>query len=165
MPDARRAAVTPPACLLTIAAPSGRSGEPAGGKDSGPAGTVADSSISDDLAAFIRASVTSIWTLELLLFLKRQVGEAWTVDHLVRELRGSRLLVTDIIASLQRSGLVVEEGEGMFRYRPASSAAADLVDRLERLSVEKPMTVRNAIVSAPHDKVQVFADAFKVKKD
>ncbi|MBV1797006.1 hypothetical protein [Siccirubricoccus sp. G192] len=84
---------------------------------------------------------------------------------MVRELRGSRLLVVDIIGSLRQSGLVVEEAEDAFRYGPASADVAELVARLERLSVEKPMAVRNAIVSAPHDKVQVFADAFRVKKE
>jgi hypothetical protein len=117
------------------------------------------------MLAFVRASVTSIWTLELLLFLKRNESQSWSVDTLVRELRGSRLLVTDIAASLQRSGLVAEEAAGAFRFRPASAAVADLVARLERLSAERPVAVRNAIVSAPHDRIQVFADAFKVKKD
>lgn len=84
---------------------------------------------------------------------------------MVRELRGSRLLVTDIIASLRRSGLVSEEAEGKFRYCPAGMDMANLVLRLEQLSAEKPMAVRNAIISAPHDRIQVFADAFRVKKD
>ena len=124
-----------------------------------------DSAIPEDVAAFVHASVTSIWTLELLLLLKRNSPAAWSVDRLVRELRGSRLLVVDIIGSLRQSGLVVEEAEDAFRYGPASATVAELVARLEQLSVERPMAVRNAIVSAPHDKVQVFADAFRVKKE
>jgi biotin operon repressor len=124
-----------------------------------------DTVIPEDIAAFIRDSVPSIWTLELLLFLRKNEGSAWSTDQLIRELRGSRLLVIDIIASLERAGLVVEESDSSFRYGPTKAEVDDLILRLDRLSVERPMAVRNAIVSAPHDRVQVFADAFRVKKE
>jgi biotin operon repressor len=121
--------------------------------------------IPEDIAAFIRRSVTSIWTLELLLFFRKSDRAAWSVDEVVHELRGSRLLVLDVIESLRQAGLIVEEPEGAFRYQPAKPELADLVLRLEQLSIEKPMAVRSAVLTAPHDKIQVFADAFRVKKE
>jgi hypothetical protein len=124
---------------------------------------VSDTSIPEPVASFIRSSITSVWALELLVFLKTHETSAWSVDQLVRELRGSRLLVADLVLALHRSGLVEEVGEA-YRYRPSSDDVRSVVDQLERLSVERPLAVRNAILAAPHDKVQVFADAFRIKK-
>jgi hypothetical protein len=104
-----------------------------------------------------------VWALELLLFLKSHETTAWSVDQLVRELRGSRLLVADLALALGRADLVEQVGES-YRYRPGSDDLKSLVDQLERLSFERPLAVRNAIHAAPHDKVQVFADAFRLKK-
>lgn len=121
--------------------------------------------MTDDLRVFIRSTISSIWSLELLLLLKKQQHVAWSTDQLVRELRGSHFLVGELVLSLHRAGLIHEDGAGAFRYSPASAQLAELVEKLERLTLERPMAVRNAIVAAPHDRVQVFADAFKVKKD
>ncbi|MGG5891101.1 hypothetical protein ACLF3G_28935 [Falsiroseomonas sp. HC035] len=124
-----------------------------------------NNTIADDLRVFIRSTITSIWSLELLLFLKKQQDSAWSTDQLVRELRGSNFLVQELVLSLCRAGLINEDETGAVRYSPSSPKLATLVERLEQLTLERPMAVRNAIVAAPHDKIQVFADAFKVKKD
>jgi hypothetical protein len=124
---------------------------------------VSDTPIPDAVLSLIRSSITSVWALELLLFLKRHRASAWSVEQLVRELRGSSPLIADLVISLHRGGLVEEAG-GAYRYAPASDEIRSLVDQLERLSSERPLAVRNAILAAPHDKIQVFADAFKIKK-
>jgi hypothetical protein len=104
-----------------------------------------------------------VWTLELLLFLKQHDTTAWSVDQLVRELRGSRLLVADLALGLHRAGLIEQAAEA-YRYRPSSADLRNLVEQLEQLSIERPLAVRSTILAAPHDKVQVFADAFRIKK-
>jgi hypothetical protein len=124
---------------------------------------VPETPIPDSVASLIRTCVTSVWTLELLLFLKQHETTVWSVDQLVRELRGSRPLVVDLALALHRSGLVEQVGES-YRYQPRSDDLRSLVEQLERLSVERPLAVRSAILAAPHDKVQVFADAFRIKK-
>jgi hypothetical protein len=124
---------------------------------------VSEKPIPEPVASFIRSSITSVWALELLLFLKGQETAAWSVDQLVRELRGSTLLVADLVLALHRAGLLEQAGEA-YRYQPGSDELRSLVDQLERLTVERPLAVRNAILTAPHDKVQVFADAFRIKK-
>lgn len=121
--------------------------------------------IPDDLLDLIRTTITSIWALELLLLLKKHADVGWTTNQLVRELRGSHLLVTDLIRLLRRAALVQEDQPDQFRYRPGSPQLAELVERLERLAVERPVALRDAILAAPHDRVQGFADAFRVKKD
>jgi predicted transcriptional regulator len=124
---------------------------------------VSDIPIPEAVLSLIRAAITSVWALELLLFLKANQTSAWTVPQLVRELRGSSPLVADLLVSLHRSGLVAQEEEA-YRYGPANDELQELVEQLERLSAERPFAVRNAILAAPHDRVQVFADAFRIKR-
>ncbi len=122
-----------------------------------------DSSLPGPVTFLIRSAITSIWALELLLFLKARPEQAWTVGQLVKELRGSFPMITDLAMTLHGAGLLVQEDEA-FRYRPATDALREGADALERLSAEKPLAIRQAILAAPHHKVQVFADAFRIKR-
>lgn len=117
-----------------------------------------------EVVAFVQVAIPSIWTLELLLFLTGRAPASFAEEELVRELRASPVLIADTLAGLKRAGLVEEELAGGFRYRPASAAAAALVEDLRRLSVERPVALRNAILAAPHQRVLVFANAFRIKK-
>lgn len=121
-------------------------------------------SIPDAVLSFIRASVTSVWALDLLLFLRAHPAESWTVEQLVRELRGSGPMIADLLITLRRARLIETVGE-RHRFQPADDTLRAVVDELERVSSATPLAVRNAILAAPHDKVQVFADAFRIKRD
>ncbi len=149
-----------PAILWCLA----RAGMPAWARKAQQFGAVSDTPIPEPVATFVRSSITSVWALEILLFLKTHDGSGWSVDQLVRELRASKLLMADLVLSLHRSGLVEQIGD-TYRYRPSTEELARLVDEVERLGSERPLALRNAILAAPHDKVQVFADAFRIKKD
>lgn len=121
--------------------------------------------IDDDVLSFLRTSIRSVWTLELLLLLWRAQDRAWSAAELVRELRASDSIVFDGIAALQAAGLVVSEGTDGFRYKPASSVLDLLLQRLAQLYRERPMVVTRALFASPEQKLQTFADAFRLKKD
>jgi hypothetical protein len=59
---------------------------------------------------------------------------------------------------------VTEDG-GSFRYAPASAELDRIVGELEKVYAERPTTVVKAIMAAPSEKLQIFADAFRIKKD
>ena len=111
---------------------------------------------------FIREHLRSVWALELLLLLKRDPERCWSVGELVRDLRASHGLVADNLAALQGAGLVIPDDQGCFRYRPAAPTLAQLVDQLEAAYRAKPVTVIRWI-SAPTERLQSLADAFKFK--
>jgi len=115
-----------------------------------------------ELIAFVRAHIRSVWTLELMLVLKRDPAQAWTPDALVRELRGSTALVGEGLRRLEQAGIVLSDGPGSYRYAAASSAVASLCDTLEAEYKARPVAVTNLIASSP-DKIQMLADAFKLK--
>jgi hypothetical protein len=133
-------------------------------ENAGQSLSVPDNSISKSLLGFIRSCITSVWALELLLLMKRRAEEVWSTDQLVRELRSSNLLVADILLTVHGAGLLQKVGDG-YRYEPATEELRRAMDELERLTAERPVAVRNAILAAPHDRIQVFADAFRIKKE
>jgi hypothetical protein len=125
---------------------------------------VPDNELPKSLLGLIRSSITSVWALELLMLMRERASEVWAVEQLVRELRSSSLLVADILLTLHGAGLLQKVGDG-YRYEPATEELRRAMDELAKLTAERPVAVRNAILAAPHDRIQVFADAFRIKKE
>src|SRR3954454_14422826 len=111
----------------------------------------------DEVANFIRSSFRSVWTLELLLLLKRD-ARSWPRDAIVAALRASELIVAQGLDALTGAGLVIADEAGNAAYRPASPAAASLVDGAEALYARSPDAVRRLIVGAFADPLTAFAD-------
>ena len=112
---------------------------------------------------FVRSTIKSAWSLELLLLLCRKPHPFWTGEALVRELRGSEHLVNESVAILSAAGLV-ELGEAGVRYCPQSSEQGALVTALVEIYGQKPLTVLKAIFASPNDKIRSFSDAFLFQK-
>ena len=121
--------------------------------------------LSEDVLRFLRHSIGSIWDLELLLLLHRDAARGWTAAGLVRELRGSPGIVASALTTLSRAGLAECDDSGQYRYRPATAELDDMAGKLLRTYSEFPFAVTQAIFAAPSDKIRVFADAFRLKKD
>lgn len=117
----------------------------------------------DELLAFIRAHIRSVWTLELLCLLRAEPGRHWSPDELVSELRGSTGLVSDGLRRLEQAGIVLGDETGRYGYATASPALATLCDRLVSEYQARPVAITNLIVSPP-DKLQILADAFRLKR-
>lgn len=117
----------------------------------------------DEALAYAAASIRSVWSLEMLLTLKRAPDRAWSVDALIRELRSSLAVVNESLSNLRNAGLIAEDGQAGYRYNPASPELDELATALEKIYGIKPMAVIKAIVSGPSDKLRIFSDAFKFK--
>jgi hypothetical protein len=117
----------------------------------------------EDILRFAAASFPSVWTLELLLALKRE-PRPWPREELVRTLRASELVVGKAIDALLAAGLISIEGEGAV-YLPVNSGVADCVEQVEQLYRTRPNRVRRAIVTAGTSSATAFADAFKLRRE
>ncbi|HEY0648079.1 hypothetical protein [Phenylobacterium sp.] len=115
-----------------------------------------------DLPDLIRTHLPSVWSLELLLMLRRGREGGWTARELTDELRASLPIVTSALERFERSGLVANDGQGRYRYAPASPLLAEFGEVIERQYRERPVTVINLIV-APEDRIQQLADAFRFR--
>lgn len=118
--------------------------------------------IDGDVLLLLRTTIRSVWTLELALLLWRTGDRAWRPGELVSELRASEGAINEGLERLLVDGLV-QRSLDAYRF-DASPRNTDLIERLEILNRERPVTVREAMFKG-NDAVQSFADAFKLKKD
>jgi hypothetical protein len=117
----------------------------------------------EDVLNFAASSIASIWALELLL-LVRQDRRAWTSAELMRQLRGSEIVIAQGLQRLRSAGLITEDSDRHL-YKPSSSEVDTLANELENLYRLKPVAVVSAIANAPQRKLQILSDAFRLKKD
>lgn len=116
-----------------------------------------------EIESFIRSSFRSVWSLELLLLLKRQ-PRCWSRAELVAALRASDLVVSQALHGLVAAGLVAVDAEGAAAYSPFSERVADLVEGAEGLYARSPDAVRRLIVASASG-LAAFADAFRLWKE
>jgi hypothetical protein len=117
------------------------------------------------LSAFVRSSFRSVWSLELLLLLKRH-PRPWPREEIVAALRASDLVVAQSVESLTAGGLLTLGCDGCAAYSPASPDLATMADQAEAFYGRSPDAVRRLIVgAAPGGGIAAFADAFRLRKD
>ena len=118
-----------------------------------------------EVSGFIRATFRSVWSLELLCFLRSRRESAWTHTEMVTALRASDLVITQSLESLLAAGLIMVEDSGAARYQPISETVDALVAATEDLYRKQPDAVRRLIVAPGSDGLESFANAFKLWKD
>ena len=113
---------------------------------------------------FIQDALKSVWALELLLLLHRDRERGWRSDQLVRELRGSEVVVSEALAGLRAAGLTAETASKTFKYGPSPGDELDQqVNALAEIYATRPMAVIKAITGSPNEKLRIFSDAFKLR--
>lgn len=117
-----------------------------------------------DLLAFVRASLRSVWALELLLLLHRTPQGPLTHAEAVRELRASDAVVTNCARQLETAGLIARGADGACKYAPAAPVLAELCDALAETYAERPLAIINTIAQASNETLRTFADAFRLTK-
>ncbi|MGH6983220.1 MAG: hypothetical protein ACRED7_03425 [Stellaceae bacterium] len=121
--------------------------------------------LSQKLERFLRTSIRSVWELELLLLLRKESSRTWSAAELIRQLCASGLVINDALAELRRADIVAAEETGRFRYRPASAELAAVVDELAEAYANVPASIMDVIWSTPRSNIEIFADAFRLRKD
>lgn len=127
--------------------------------------------LAEDVRALLHEHIESYEQLELLLLLRRERHEQWTVETLAARLRVRAELIDTALAALKTSGLVEATGAAptRFAYRPASAGLDAAVRRLEREYTERPILIiqlmsTHAIERLRTAALHTFADAFVLKK-
>ncbi len=121
-----------------------------------------DGDSDSDIVAFVRAAISSVCALELLILLRRERQQSIRLDRLVRELRSSELAVAQALEHLAKSGLIEELPGASYRYQQVSAQLDAICDRLESLYARKPVMIVRAILDAPNEKLRTFSDAFRL---
>ncbi len=119
-----------------------------------------------DIVRFIRSCVHSVGQLEILLLLESCEPIALTTAQINERLRSNIEAVEQRIAALVRCNLAAPDSEepNRYRYSPANDELRGNTRQLAELYRSYPTRIIDAIYSAP-DRMQLFSDAFRIKKD
>lgn len=118
-----------------------------------------------DLGEFFRATLRSVWTLEVLLLISADDSVRWTPAEIVAALRASDLIVAGALEDLTAGGTIVVEDDGRVRYGPVSTQLRDMIVETRRQYERSPDKVRRMIVRNRSTGLTAFADAFRIRKD
>ncbi len=126
-----------------------------------------EKSIDDDVKIFIRNVIESFEHMEILLLLHANPEKEWSARDVCNKLRNDYDSAINRLADLEAKGLLESRTSGTlyYRFKPKKDSLTKTVDKLARTYLERRVTVINLIFSKPHEKIQVFAEAFKIRKD
>ena len=120
-----------------------------------------------EIEQFIGQHIESLAQLETLLLLRRDPARGWSSADLARQLYVTTDVSTGIVADLERRGFVMRDAANsdLIRYRSASATIDELIDQLASLYQQRRVAVITQIYSKPVRKVQIFADAFRFRRE
>jgi hypothetical protein len=120
--------------------------------------------VPDSVREFLQRNIDSVEELEILLWLRRS-GQDATVAELAEKLRSTSSSVTTRLEYLVRRVLVAPGMvPGSYRYAPESPVVDEVVAQLGDCYRDAPHKVMELVYSKPVDKIQTFADAFRLAK-
>jgi hypothetical protein len=118
-----------------------------------------------EIESFIRSTFRSVWSLELLIFLRKNNDRDWSREDLVAGLRASDSIVAQSVEALVAAGLIATEDQEKVRYLPVSEDLDRRAGEAEAFYSRSPDTVRRLIVMSASGGLAAFADAFRLRKD
>lgn len=116
---------------------------------------------SEQLTTFMATSFRSVWSLEVLLLLKRE-ARTLSTEELVASMRASTAVVNQALGSLVAGGLVTSNGSEA-EYRPVTLQVSELVNATEQCYLTRPDHVRRVIIAGANPSLIAFSDAFRLR--
>lgn len=116
--------------------------------------------LSSSVLSFLRERVGDLEQLQILLLLHAESESLWTPEAVASRLRMDDGVTARSLDDLRRNSLVDEAagGEGRaFRYRPASTALAALVDELATVFAEASFEVMRAMNAIAVERMRTSA--------
>lgn len=125
------------------------------------------SALPEDVRQLLTERLDSIAQLEVLLLLHRSAPREWDREQLSGELRIEPGWAAEQLERLHREGfLVASEGRaGRYRFQAANLDLAKTVESLAATYADRRVTVVALLYSKPVDRIRVFADAFRIRKE
>lgn len=124
--------------------------------------------LSDDIRRLIADHINSVEQLEVLLLLRGKANREWSAAEVAEEIRTSETSARSRLEDLAARGFLAQRRDGardVYQYAPLSNTLRDQVDRLDHAYAERRFTVIDLIFSKPIDKLRLYADAFRFRRD
>lgn len=120
--------------------------------------------IPDHIRQFIYDYIETIAQLEGLLLFRNNPALQIRSEEIAQRLYINNDEARIFLNQLVTRGLL-EKSDNMYTYKPASVALKDMVDQIADYYARYLVPLTNLIHSKSKNKVQKFADAFKIRKD
>jgi protein tyrosine phosphatase (PTP) superfamily phosphohydrolase (DUF442 family) len=119
-----------------------------------------------DVRTFLLQHIDSIAQLEALLLLRSAPTCLWSAETVAKRLYISTQEAAMVLERLAEESFVTmsQDVPNTYQYQPASDELAHMVDRIAVLYAQYLIPVTNLIHAKPRNRVQEFADAFKLRK-
>jgi len=121
------------------------------------------SELTDQAIRFISRNIRSMSSLEVLLYVRNHNNSVNTIASVTKALRGNDSAIAEQLEFFESRQLLASESPGAYRYRPESPSDDAVVSELDRAFKERPTSLMDAILAAPSQNIQSFADAFRLK--
>lgn len=118
----------------------------------------------DDLRRFVLTSVPSVPYLEAVLLLRAESGRERSPAELARALYIGERAAAELLQAMTEAGVARPAGGG-YRYAPADTGLAEMLDRLAQAYARDLIPITNLIHDRVQKNAQRFADAFLLRKD
>ena len=122
-----------------------------------------DTGLTEGASKFIERHIRSMSGLEALLYMREHANSEYTAENLANSLRGNIDWISDLMNFYKTHGLIAEVSTGVYRYRPENASEEAIMVELARVFRQRPSTLLSAILAAPSQNIQSFADAFRLK--
>lgn len=119
------------------------------------------------LIDFIHECVPTYQAAELLLFFAAHPDGDFSPEDVVVAMRPVVITVPAVreYVSLFVDRGLIRQAHGRYRYGPSTDELERGIGELARAYNEKPVTLIRAIYRIADDKIQSFADSFKLRED
>jgi hypothetical protein len=126
-----------------------------------------NSDLPPDVRQFIADYIASVADLEVLLLLRGAADREWSAAEVGKMLYTMPEMSSAQLVRLHAQKLLeaAESSEPRYRYAPGTPELARTIDQVAKLYSERRVSMITAIYNRPIDKVQTFADAFRLRKD
>lgn len=121
--------------------------------------------ISADLKKFIKEQIQTAPKLEVLLLFHRQQSLSLAAREVANELGFDVDTAHDHLTALQTLGLIESHaGNTTYRYQPATTKLASMVDRLAIAYRKQRVCILSTILAEEPEKHRRFVEAFKLAR-
>jgi hypothetical protein len=122
---------------------------------------------SAEVKQFIDQNIESLAQLEALLLFRRDPQRGWSASEIVRALYVPQELAGTLLTDFCRRGFVKASSptDELYSYSVADARVDKLISEVAAAYQDRRVAVISLIYSKPLNKVQTFADAFRLRKE
>lgn len=121
--------------------------------------------ISQDLKTFVKEHIHSVFSLEVLLLLRRERSRSFTASEVANEL-GIEDDVAQQLSELTSANLIrTASGDvAKYRYAPGDKELESLVDQLAVAYAKQRVPILSLILTEHADRIRGFVEAYRLNR-